>query len=51
MNILNKIDENVVSINISCKNIVGLLDFSKFKKLIYLNCSFNNITSLNNLRS
>ena len=48
-NILNEFPDDILEIDISCKNISGPLDFSRFTKLEKLNCGDNNITSLNNL--
>ncbi len=49
MNILDQFSDDVTEINISYKNIEGSLDFTRFTKLIKLNCINNKITSLNNL--
>ena len=49
LNILNTFPDDIIEININSKNISGSLDFSKFTKLQKLNCSYNQITSLNNL--
>ncbi len=50
-NILDQFADDVTEIYITNKKIVGILDFKRFTKLIELNCSGNNITNLNNLRS
>lgn len=39
--ILSQYKSNVKFMNISNKNIVGLLDLSNYKKIKYLNCSNN----------
>ncbi len=49
MNILDQFADDVTEININNKKIKGSLDFSKFTKLTKLDCSVNNITSLDNL--
>ena len=49
MNILDKFTDDVTEINISNKNIEGILDFKRFTKLTKLNCCYNKITSLDNL--
>ncbi len=49
MDILSQFDDDVTEINISHKNIVGELDFSRFTKLKSLNCNNNKITNLDNL--
>ncbi len=51
MDILNQFADDVTEIDISKKNIEGQLDFTRFTKLVKLNCNSNEITSLNNLRS
>jgi len=51
MNILNQFADDVTEIDISSKNIEGILDFKRFTKLTKLNCCNNKITSLDNLRS
>jgi Leucine-rich repeat (LRR) protein len=48
-NILDEFADGVTEINISNKNIKGTLDFTRFSKLIKLNCDDNLITSLYNL--
>ncbi len=50
-NILDQFTDDVTEININSKKIVGILDFSRFTKLTKLDCSYNEITSLYNLRS
>jgi hypothetical protein len=50
-NILDKFADDVTEINISHKEIKGILNFSRFTKLIKLKCYNNRITSLENLRS
>ena len=47
--ILNKYDKNTISLDISNKEIVGILCLNDFKKLEELNCSFNEITEIINL--
>ncbi len=49
MDILNQFADDVTEIDISKKNIEGQLDFTRFTKLVKLNCNSNEITSLNNL--
>ncbi len=49
MNILNEFDDDVTEIDIHYQNVSGDLDFSRFTKLIKLNCGNNKITSINNL--
>ena len=49
MNILDQFTDDVIEINISYKKIIGILDFKRFTKLTKLNCSLNEITSLDNL--
>jgi len=65
MNILDEFADDVTQININSKKIVGILDFripfslekvsvpkgTRFTKLTELDCSYNEITSLDNLRS
>jgi Leucine-rich repeat (LRR) protein len=51
MDILNQFADDVTEIDISHNNIEGILDFKRFTKLIKLDCSDNEITSLDNLRS
>ncbi len=48
-NILDQFADDVTEINICTMKIKGSLDFSRFTKLTKLNCSYNKITSLNNL--
>ena len=48
-NILDQFADDVVEIDIWNKKIEGILDFSRFSKLIKLNCCNNQITSLDNL--
>ena len=49
MNILDEFADDVTEIDISHKNIEGILDFKRFTKLTKLNCSYNQISSLDNL--
>ncbi len=49
MDILDQFADDVTEINISYKNIEGILDFKRFTKLTKLVCNYNEITSLNNL--
>ncbi len=49
MNILDQFADDVTEIHIIYKKIEGILDFKKFTKLTKLNCSYNKITSLDNL--
>ncbi len=49
MDILDQFADDVTEINISHKYIVGILDFTRFTKLVKLNCGSNEITSLDNL--
>ena len=46
MNILDEFTDDIIEIDISNKNIEGILDFTRFTKLY---CQYNKITSLNNL--
>ncbi len=48
-NILDQFADDVVEIDIWNKKIEGTLDFSRFSKLIKLNCRYNKITNLDNL--
>ncbi len=48
-NILDQFADDVTEINIRYKQIDGILDFSRFTKLIKLHCGSNKITCLNNL--
>ena len=47
--LLNKFDYNTIFLNISNKNIKGVLNLSGFDKLIELNCSNNEITEIINI--
>ena len=47
--LLNQYSSNITELNLSSKNISGILDLSKFQDLIKLNCSNNKITNLENL--
>ena len=49
--LLNNYDKNIKSLDISNKEIIGILCLKKFKKLEYLNCCFNKINELVNLPS
>ena len=49
MDILDQFTDDVTEIDISNKNIFGILDFKRFTKLIELNCEYNQITGLDNL--
>jgi hypothetical protein len=49
MDILDQFADDVTEINISDKNIEGILDFKRFTKLTKLYCSENKIETLNNL--
>ncbi len=49
MDILDEFADDVTEININSKKIEGILDFSRFTKLINLNCDSNNISNLDNL--
>ena len=49
--ILNNYDFNARKIDISNKNIKGILDLSKFKKIKILDCSNNKITQIINIPS
>ena len=51
INILDEFADDVTKINISHKNIKGPLDFKRFTKLTKLDCKYNQITRLDNLRS
>jgi Leucine-rich repeat (LRR) protein len=46
MEVLEKFADDINEIDISNKNILGPLDFSRFTKLTKLKCSNNKITSL-----
>jgi hypothetical protein len=46
--LLDLYDENIDELDLSNKNINGVLDLSKFKKLKKLNCSHNQITKIIN---
>jgi Leucine-rich repeat (LRR) protein len=48
-NILDQFADDVTEIDIGYKNIVGILDFKRFTKLIKLDCYDNQIICLNNL--
>jgi Leucine-rich repeat (LRR) protein len=45
--ILELYDENITELDISNKNIIGIISLSKFKKLKKINCSHNQITKIN----
>lgn len=45
--ILEQYDDNIKELDISNKNITGIIDLSRFKNLIKLNCSGNKITTIN----
>lgn len=47
--ILNNYKKNILQLEISRKNIIGLLDLGKFTKITKLDCSCNLITNLLNL--
>lgn len=47
--ILSEYDLNSIYINISNKNINGLLDVGNYQKLVKLDCSNNRITQIMNL--
>ena len=47
--LLNKYDKNTKILEISNKDIIGILCLNDFKKLEELNCSFNEITEIINL--
>jgi Leucine-rich repeat (LRR) protein len=49
MDILDQFADGVTEIDISSKNIEGILDFKRFTKLIKLICNNNQIISLDNL--
>ncbi len=49
MDILDQFADDVTEIDISNKSIKGTLDFTRFSKLIKLNCYYNKITNLDNL--
>lgn len=49
MDILISYSDNVLTIDISCRNIQGTIHFSRFTKLEKLDCNRNNITRLNGL--
>jgi len=51
MNILDEFTDDIIEIDISNKNIEGILDFTRFTKLTKLYCQYNKISSLDNLRS
>lgn len=44
LQILSKIDKESTKINISDKKLEGILDFDDFKKIEWLNCSYNKFT-------
>lgn len=48
-NILNNFPVNSIKINISNKNIKGILDLAKYTKLIELDCSNNQLTQIINI--
>jgi hypothetical protein len=41
MNILNELADDVLEIDISKKDILGTIDFSRFTKLLKLDCNIN----------
>ena len=47
--ILNKYDDDTQKMDISNKNIKGLLDLGEFKKIKILDCSNNKITQIINI--
>ncbi len=49
MDVLNNFSDEVLEIDISNKDIIGHLDFSRFTKLKQINCGYNKIISLDNL--
>ena len=49
IDILKTRSNNVIKLNLSNKNIIGLLDLIKFNSLIKLDCSNNQITNFDNL--
>ncbi len=51
INLLNKYDTNITKLDISNKNICGVLDLKQFPYLQELNCCDNEITSLDNMPS
>ena len=48
-NLLNKYKKKVTELDISNKNICGILDLERFPNLKVLNCSKNKITEITNM--
>ena len=49
INLLNIYPNNITELNISCNDIAGILDLSRFKNLVKLLCFSNSITKIINL--
>ena len=49
MDPLSDFPDDAIKINVKSRNIEGILDFSRFKRLRELDCVYNKITRLDNL--